>query len=145
MIPLSDIADGICAAVLDQGGNRATGRLVGRPETCIRRYGANPQAWPADALLHLAAAHPDLRRAVVAFISPDHKSQEGGQSVSAESDARSAVAEMGAQISGLMTDLRDGRMAPQEARKRAPEIEALIESLETLRLDLVAKGKAVRP
>lgn len=45
VIPLADVADGICKAVLAEGGNRATSRVTGRPETCVRRYGAKFPAY----------------------------------------------------------------------------------------------------
>ena len=121
-------------AILRDASQTEIARGLGVAVSTVGRRGADLSGWPANDLLHLAAADADLRAAVVAAIGG--WDERPGDAVAAPAHALEIVGSLGETLAAISRALRDGKITAQEARTLDARLKSLAEPISALRADL---------
>lgn len=133
MIRTAGISAAIHAAL--DAGVRAVGEVIDVAKSTLGDWRTDIRAWPADKLLELGAAYPEVRRAI-------DDAMDGAaprpQPSNATRDAFGVMVSGNKALAGLATDLADGTLSPAEARARLPELREHLAQVRRLILDAEA-------
>jgi hypothetical protein len=129
---------GISAAVhgvISDHGQRAVGERIDTARSTLGDWGTDIRNWPADRLLVMADAYPEVRAAILDSIAGTAPIGRGGD---ATRDAFGVMVSGNRTMAALATDLADGSLSPAEARARLPELREHLAQVRRLILDAEA-------
>jgi hypothetical protein len=124
-------------------GERAVGASIDVARSTLQGWKSDLRSWPADKLLELADAYPEVKASVLDALAG---SAVCGRASDATRDGFGVMVSGNKALGGLATDLADGTLTPAEARARLPELREHLAQVRRLILDaeaVAAVGGAV--